>query len=346
MYLKKKILHTAIFGFNRIIRKIFTLIIQLSGIGTNPSDFELGDPISLDLQPLSTTVDIMLDLQVITQGACIERKVLVPEPEPVPEPASEDKPRVERPCEDKSRKFICINRIKIERLNDDQNLDDHRCVDSFTYNHELKIQNECIKTSIVSKKISNQNNEDSKQIFNCRIEKIKPKNEDTNSKRLSKSISTCTDDLLDQNCVGSYSKYQLLSSDSLHKCSSTLVDSSTSFENMETKKVEELTPETDKEEPSVETHDALECLNIPLNVKISNKTKPTQRKNESDDEIDIKIPVESDNGCLKRSTEWSIFKNIQENLPKNFHLKSETMSMFSTLTNTRETLHKTTICKN
>ena len=142
MYLKKKTLHTAIFGFNRNIRKIFTLIIQLSGIGTNPSDFELGDPISLDLQPLSTTVDIMLDLQVITQGACIERKVLVPEPEPVPEPASEDKPRVERPCEDKSRKFICINRIKIERLNDDQNLDDHRCVDSFTYNHELKIQNE------------------------------------------------------------------------------------------------------------------------------------------------------------------------------------------------------------
>ena len=287
----------------------------------------------------------MLDLQVITQGACIERKLAEPEPAP------ESKKQVEKPCEDKSRKVLFINRIKVERLTDDQILDDHECVDSFTYNHELKIQDECIKTSIVSKKIGNQNNQDSKQVFNCRIEKIKPKCESSSDpKIMSKNISTCTDDLLDQNSVGSYSKYQLLSSDSLHKRSSTLVDSSTSLENMTNAKVEELASihTTKKEEwPSIEeTHDALECLNIPINVKSSNKTKPAQILNGSDNEIHIKIPVETSKECLRKSAEWSLFKNIHENLPINFHLKSETMSMFSTLTNTRETLHKTTICKN
>ena len=46
---------------------------KINCIGTDPSDFDFGDPVSLDLQPLSTRIKLMCKLIIIIQGACLER---------------------------------------------------------------------------------------------------------------------------------------------------------------------------------------------------------------------------------------------------------------------------------
>lgn len=46
---------------------------KISCIGTDPNDFDYGDPVSLDLQPLSTRIKLMCKLVIIIQGACLER---------------------------------------------------------------------------------------------------------------------------------------------------------------------------------------------------------------------------------------------------------------------------------
>jgi hypothetical protein len=46
---------------------------KINCIGTDPSDFGFGDPVSLDLQPLSTRIKLMCKLVIIIQGACLER---------------------------------------------------------------------------------------------------------------------------------------------------------------------------------------------------------------------------------------------------------------------------------
>jgi len=42
-------------------------------IGTDPSNFDYGEPIYLDLQPLSTRIKLMCKMIIIIQGACLER---------------------------------------------------------------------------------------------------------------------------------------------------------------------------------------------------------------------------------------------------------------------------------
>jgi hypothetical protein len=47
--------------------------IKTKCIGTEPSNFDYGEPIYLDLQPLSTRIKLMCKLIIIIQGACLER---------------------------------------------------------------------------------------------------------------------------------------------------------------------------------------------------------------------------------------------------------------------------------
>ncbi len=42
-------------------------------IGTRLADCGLGEPVFLDLQPLSTRIELMCKLIIIIQGACLER---------------------------------------------------------------------------------------------------------------------------------------------------------------------------------------------------------------------------------------------------------------------------------
>ena len=46
---------------------------QIKCIGTDLNDCDFGDPVFLDLQPLSTRLELMCKLIIIIQGACLER---------------------------------------------------------------------------------------------------------------------------------------------------------------------------------------------------------------------------------------------------------------------------------
>ena len=46
---------------------------KIKCIGTKLADCGFGDPVFLDLQPLSTRIDLMCKLIIIIQGACLER---------------------------------------------------------------------------------------------------------------------------------------------------------------------------------------------------------------------------------------------------------------------------------
>ena len=130
---------------------------EIKCIGTSPSDFELGDPITIDIQPLSTTLDIMCKLVVISTEANKQRPIEKDFEPPIKKEQLPPPPEPFRSSSNNKRLSMC--QLHVERIKDvEQILKEDDYVDTFVYQHEVKNpDNSSIKTSFISKKISNNN---------------------------------------------------------------------------------------------------------------------------------------------------------------------------------------------
>jgi hypothetical protein len=300
---------------------------EIKCIGTSPADFELGDPITIDIQPLSTTLDIMCKLVVISQEANKQRTQIQPEPEPeppiiitnklIPEPI-----KVEKLPEVNKRLSMC--QLHVERISDEQTSgkeDDF--VDTFVYNHEVtNTDNTSIKTSFISKKVNskqdNNNSKDSlKQYIKYRVEKKTNRSEQQNKRA---SVATCTND--DENSSGwiKQSKYRLVAS----KSDRTLLNSIDNNNNNNKN----------------EADDLMTCL--PISIQLINKCSKNNNNATSNKLVDIHIPITKLN--LKRSYEWNTNpQEIRSYVNPLYFSKNISSSMFSTTTTTTDNITSTKV---
>jgi hypothetical protein len=281
---------------------------EIKCIGTSPADFELGDPITIDIQPLSTTLDIMCKLVVISQEANKQRTQIQPEPpiiinKLIPEPIKVEKLPV-------LNKRLSMCQLHVERISDEQTdgkEDDF--VDTFVYNHEVtNTDNTSIKTSFISKKVnSKQDNNSSKdslkQYIKYRVEKKTNRTEQQNKRA---SVATCTND--DENSSGwiKQSKYRLVASKSERTLLNSLDDNNKN-----------------------EADDLMTCL--PISIQLINKC--SKNNNANNKLVDIHIPITKLN--LKRSYEWNTNpQEIRSYVNPLYFTKNISSSMFSTTTTT------------
>lgn len=289
---------------------------EIKCIGTSPADFELGDPITIDIQPLSTTLDIMCKLVVISQEANKQRTQIQPEPpiiinKLIPEPIKVEKLPV-------LNKRLSMCQLHVERISDEQTdgkEDDF--VDTFVYNHEVtNTDNTSIKTSFISKKVnSKQDNNSSKdslkQYIKYRVEKKTNRTEQQNKRA---SVATCTND--DENSSGwiKQSKYRLVASKSERTLLNSIDDNNKN-----------------------EADDLMTCL--PISIQLINKC--SKNNNANNKLVDIHIPITKLN--LKRSYEWNTNpQEIRSYVNPLYFTKNISSSMFSTTTTDNITSTKVT----